>query len=633
MKTFRLGILLLLPLFCFPTVYSESSDLPVDEKSIVEEMNRLLEESGTPSKKDREAASKLLKKGIEAHDRQDYEKAISFYEKALERTPLSAVLYYEMGFSYNYLGIQEMALENVIRALVLDPKTEIFYVMKANILDDMGYEEEALTTYDQLLEIQPESYMGNLNKGISLLRLSRQNEAETHFEKARSIDPSHPSAYLRLSQLAKSRGYSYDEIDFLEEFRKHGSNDARLPAVEKRLEELRSYEINVDPNHPYPEVDLQEKLTRAAWRSTIHREKFPEAHHYYLTMEEERAVYLEIVLPAWKETKTKDPEASFFYYDVLQKAVDNGYFEAFLYYTKPGPFGERGRVWREENSEKVSAFLAWAEQEGIQFSTEDEAGSDFDVAAFLGGVIQTAEDSDQTYVIGDEPTPEEISAFREAEGAAFRKSVNLSGADRVDCKKTLQEFDAAIMGTQSLDKAIQVFRCFLPGSPEWDGTAQRLSRMGMGIRDRSPAVSISIARNESGIDVKAGDAYWLFYAFAKAVWRYEESLRLAFSEMDSYEPTVLEEMLAVASAAHTYLSLRSEEEGEGAEEEDDFEEDPGMESLVKVIEDGLLRGFVLFEILHNRYGMSLKSLPAEDAEQIDRYLRKYFLVEISGPSE
>ena len=96
-----------------------------DERAIIEEMDRLIDETPPIRPKDENAAQSLLKKGIAAHDRGNYERAISFYQQALEKNPLLANAHYELAFSYSYQGKQEQALASVSRALTLDPKMEI----------------------------------------------------------------------------------------------------------------------------------------------------------------------------------------------------------------------------------------------------------------------------------------------------------------------------------------------------------------------------------------------------------------------------------------------------------------------------------------------------------------------------
>ena len=183
MRLLHVGVLIGLAMtgqaFC-----EETRDLPVDEEKIVAEMDRIIDESAPISEKIRNKSDKYARKGIEAHDAHDFEKAIEMYARALELTPARGDLYYESAFSCAMLGDQVRALENIIRAIALDPKNELAYVLKGSILDDLGYSRAAIAAYDSLLAIMPDSYQGLINKGITYARHSEWGEAEEALRRA-----------------------------------------------------------------------------------------------------------------------------------------------------------------------------------------------------------------------------------------------------------------------------------------------------------------------------------------------------------------------------------------------------------------------------------------------------------------
>ena len=125
-------------------IASQSPGLPIDEDAIVAEMEALIDATPDADSAAREKAMKLIQRGVKAHDAQRFDEAIEFYRKALEVSPLSAVTYYELSFSYGRMGEQAAALDAIIRALALDPTKDLFYITKANTLDDLGFRELAL---------------------------------------------------------------------------------------------------------------------------------------------------------------------------------------------------------------------------------------------------------------------------------------------------------------------------------------------------------------------------------------------------------------------------------------------------------------------------------------------------------
>ena len=90
------------------------------------------------------------------------------------------------------------------------------------------------------------------------------------------------------------------------------------------IEELENYDVTLDPQHPYPAVAIVESMARVHWKSEAHRERFPDARGYALTVEEDLDVY-EQVLKMWREQKKTEPAASYGFYDLLLAIDDAGH--------------------------------------------------------------------------------------------------------------------------------------------------------------------------------------------------------------------------------------------------------------------------------------------------------------------
>jgi hypothetical protein len=96
----------------------------------------------------------------------------------------------------------------------------------------------------------------------------------------------------------------------------------------------------------------------------------------------------------------------------------------------------------------------------------------------------------------------------------------------------------------------------------------------------------------------------------------------------------------VSTAVQAYINTKEASQEPSAEEKEPFEEDPLFETLVSVAQKDLIRGYVLFEVLHKLYGVSLASLESDQSEVLDRYLRTFVLkladrspLEDASPSE
>src|SRR5512145_2616180 len=126
---------------------------PVDEDRIYEEMAELQDRTGTIKPKAQQRAAELVREGVKAHDRHDYDEAIRLYRRALSENPISVKAYYELALALHAKGELVAALENTIRSIALNPNQEESYVMKGSVEDDLGHPEKALATYDRLLGV------------------------------------------------------------------------------------------------------------------------------------------------------------------------------------------------------------------------------------------------------------------------------------------------------------------------------------------------------------------------------------------------------------------------------------------------------------------------------------------------
>lgn len=631
------------------------AQFPVDEDAVYREIADLQDRIGTIGAKAKEAAKKLKDRGIEANDRRDYSTAIELYRKALEKDPIDAVIYYEMAFTQGSSGDAVAALENTFRAIALDPTLEYAYVLQASLEDDLGFPERALESYDRLLESKPDSYLGLLNKGITLLKLDRFAEAEAAFHGARKADPDHPSSYLRLAQAAQVQRFDYDEETYLEQFLARAGQDPRAPTAASRLEALRdqSATVNIDSAESHMVIEIAVRGARALWRTSKHRELNPEARGYRLTYEEEHEVLKEILLESWREKRAADPTVTDDYYDFLLKIDEAGHFDTFIYHQKQREIGPDALAWITDHEEEVNAFLGWAQDAGLVDTGSDEGRSDGDgsnedgsetsetAAAETAGAgdIPSEQEStspgtsdSETLVLEEGDLPALVFSLIErsevmysievahARGKEFFlgetkrwKRFHLGTDGTLDCDYDLA---AAIETTYSnpMSKVLTWSICFGPDDKEWK-QLKMASRLGYRYRNLAPRFRGTISGRSDG-EMKVvvpTDSHWMSYLLTKALWRRESVLQGAFGEGSSKEPSLFEETLAMRSAIAAY-------ENSLANAEDPEPPDEYFDTLREIRNAGLLQEFVLFEILHKHYGVSLRGLDREMANRMERYL-------------
>lgn len=140
-------------------------------------------------------------KGIELHDKGDFEGAISCYQKALKIDPNKAIVLAEMAYSLTSIGRYEAAIEVCEKAIRIDPKGEemgMAYTILGNALDMLKRSEEAIAVYDKGIANFPDDYMLYFNKGITLTSIDKYEEAILCFQTAMQLNPNHPGSHHAL---------------------------------------------------------------------------------------------------------------------------------------------------------------------------------------------------------------------------------------------------------------------------------------------------------------------------------------------------------------------------------------------------------------------------------------------------
>lgn len=615
-------VLLTLAAFLPATVaFAAAEALPVDEAAIIAEVEALIESTPPLDEEGRKAVQELLRKGVEAHDARRYDKAIEYYRKAIEIGPLTASAYYELAYSLSASGDQVAALDAVLRALVLDPKQEVFYIFQASILDDLGYSARAEKAYRDLLAIQPNSYMGHVNLAVTLHRANRLDDAEAALLRAVEIDPDGPSAYFHLALLSETRGYGYDEERYLEKFLEVGSRDVRFESAKQRLEELRRQNIPFDASQRYASIDLAETMIRTAWRSELHRKAFPDARGYELTFEEDREAYTTI-LPMWRKIKREDPSATEGRYDLLLKIDDAGFLDEYIWYHRQSVFGDRAKAWMAEHPDRMTAFLEWARAEGLlsDESAKPSLSPLDELRALPAALLETVSASPLVYEIGSEPS--RPTALLEQERARFSKTFALVGADRVECRKVMRILDGALMSVGAR-AVIPAFRCFRPGDEEYAVAARRVSPLALEAVEIEFRPTGEVTQDEK-VHVDVSDAPWLMYVLAKAAWRNEPALRERYGgAKDAARASLEEELFATGVLAGAYAN--SLEPDEANPDEAEPVRRPELDRLLEAVEAGRLRAYVLYEVIHKAYGIRLERLDEPDANGLEEYVFGYVL--------
>ncbi len=171
-------------------------------------------------------ATALLSQADRFREDENFQEAISAYEKAIALKPDIAEAHWGLCYSLNAMGQPDQAIAACDQALAFKPNyAEAFWSKGSSLHQQNNYEEE-IKLYDQAIQINPKYAEAWNNKGVALLKLKRPQDALEAFDQATIAKPDWPDAWA-------NRGNA------LWELRKF---DDAIASMEKALK--------IDPDHP-----------------------------------------------------------------------------------------------------------------------------------------------------------------------------------------------------------------------------------------------------------------------------------------------------------------------------------------------------------------------------------------------
>jgi len=150
-------------------------------------------------------AENLVKEGIAAHDKGDYNGAISKYDKALKLDKDNLWALTEKGVTLVALQHYEEAINYCQKAIATHPGNEALktvYVTYGNAADGLKKTDMAIEIYDEGITRFPDFYQLYYNKGISLASAGSIDEAMLCFQNAIMLNPDHAGSHNAIARIS-----------------------------------------------------------------------------------------------------------------------------------------------------------------------------------------------------------------------------------------------------------------------------------------------------------------------------------------------------------------------------------------------------------------------------------------------
>lgn len=149
------------------------------------------------------------------------EEAVKLTRKMVELSPNNADVHFSLGYIYRYAGMNEEAVLETEKALILDGENPMY---RSSLLTYTfaGQIEKTLSTYENFKESPFTIYL----KGYALFRMSKQQESIKYFKRSFELDPEGLNGQLSKAMIAVMEGDKNDARILMKKLESYKLKDA-----------------------------------------------------------------------------------------------------------------------------------------------------------------------------------------------------------------------------------------------------------------------------------------------------------------------------------------------------------------------------------------------------------------------
>ena len=155
-----------------------------------------------------EAVKKLVDQGVQFHEQGQYDEAIAKYKEAEKKDPKSALVKYEMAFTYHAKRDLDKSLTYARAATKLktDGIEENLYSLLGTVYDDKGMPDSALAVYREAFAKVPNSFNIPYNASITYMRMNNADSAYAWIKRSINNSRVHEGSHYYMGFLASQLG-------------------------------------------------------------------------------------------------------------------------------------------------------------------------------------------------------------------------------------------------------------------------------------------------------------------------------------------------------------------------------------------------------------------------------------------
>ena len=154
----------------------------------------------------KEQTAAHLFRGFAAFNRYKTDEAIQELSKAVELDPRYPPAYSYRADAYKDKGQVKEALADYSKALAIDPKYSVAYLNRANLYAGKSELDQAVADYTRALQIKSRYVLAYYSRGNAYAKQGRYEEAIADYDALLVINPLYPHAYVRKGRACENLG-------------------------------------------------------------------------------------------------------------------------------------------------------------------------------------------------------------------------------------------------------------------------------------------------------------------------------------------------------------------------------------------------------------------------------------------